>query len=601
MKTKILLLAFLFFTIGISFAQTTYNWGNWVTSPCFSGISYRVKCTGKMNNNSGLYGWDIEFRNSYSRSVWFYVATGDNVQDLDNEIIDLKVRSVTLSPNSTGSGGYIDFKNGCNSTIMVAIGKLQFKKTNSNSWETFYAECDKGGGICYLCSKKPTTGCPNVDKSNSEANTDPLTKYENKTNSNNQQAEQQENQRIVEENQRRAEEERQKKFQAQQELVNISVNATTDLINYFANRKNALRNSLSSEDAKALLAIVNSENPADYTQNIIQIFTDLGYTHRKTDKKEETTYIFLNNDIHNINDFMMISIHPANKYDDYNSISFSYHRRKKLLEQLSTLGSNLKGFNSPEIKGISPSREKKVEQEKQAEGQKKIELAKNKVEFEKNTPQKLNKELESNITAQYVVAEHIKTIGGLEKLKSINNIIQTIENEKGTFKSIVAHGKILNKGISDGNSYKSVFNGTTGYSEWNGNKIEMDKKMISQYQKNQPIFILKFQQNSDLELKGIEQFRERECYAVSEKSNVNEVSIIHTYYFDTKSFELLGIEFLSNATNYQNKSYLLYDDYREVDGISFAFTQTSVSQNSTIINKTKELLLNQPISDKDFE
>lgn len=648
MKTKILLFGLFLLSIfcfGQKKGETVTT--EWLKHPCFNGIEYKVINYNYKNSDEEAY-WGIIVRNgygaplscSYSLKVggvsWgsgydntYELAPGKSYSHSDGGL----VTAMNFKSSSTNFTFEVkdvkvgDTKFACENGRQINLTQKEKNDTwQQNQYQSASELVERKNQLCaelgklingksnniYALCQAQTYGSGDVNKLKHEVKLleDEIhkLKYEDSsnkgianqttTNSSNQQAEQQrqqqEYQRIAEENARRDEEERQKKAQAKQELINISVNAATDLINYFANRKNALRNSLSQEDAQALLAIVNSENPTEYTQNIIQIFTDLGYTHRKTDKKDETTYIFLNNDIQNINDFMMISIHPASKYNDYNSISFSYHRRKKLLEQLSSLGSNLKGFDMPEITGISPSRQNKREENIKKE-------VNNKLEFEKYVPQKINKVLENNITAKYVVEEHIKTIGGLEKLKLINNITTTTENEKGTSKQIVAHGKILNKGISDGNSYKSVFNGTTGYSEWNGNKIEMDKKMVPQYQKNQPIFILKFHQNPDLELKGVELFRGKECYAVSEKSNINEVSIEHTYFFDTKNFELLGIEYLSIANNYQSKTYLLYDDYRPVDGISFAFKVTSVSQNSTSTNIVKELLINQTLTDKDFE
>lgn len=640
MKTRIFLLGFL---ISFTFSFGQQKWGEWEAHPCFSGIKARAKKNWDKSYN-GSYEWSVQIQNNYSQSVQLTAYFGDGISSKQGNLF-------TISAGSQGSTLVIDSHS---SSLPWSIDKVCFYKRDGQFW---CHEKEINGYASYAldCSGKYNIYDKKLNSNNQNSNTsqnnnqstqtqqtgnsfmdvyrqamsanesgrydEAITlwnkaytvavndeqrnqakqwaeqSYQAKQKGNQQieqQKQQQENQRIAQENARRAEEERQKKVQAKQELINITVNGATDLINYFATRKNALRNSLSSEDAQALIAIVNSENPTEYTQNIIQIFTDLGYTHRKTDKKDETTYIFLNNDIQNINDFMMISIHLANKYNDYNSISFSYHRRKKLLEQLSSLGSNLKGFDMPEITGISPSRQKNREEKNRETENKKLEL-------EKYVPKKLNKVLESNITAKYVIEEHIKTIGGLEKLKSINNSTTTFKNEKGTLKSIVAHRKISNKGTSDGNSYKSVFNGTTGYSEWNGNKIKIDKKMIPQFQKNQPIFILKFYQNPDLELKGVELFRDKECYAVSEKNTLNEVLSVHTYYFDIKSFELLGIEFVSNAINYQSKSYLLYDDYREVDGISFAFTQTTISENYTSISKITEIKLNEPLTDKDFE
>lgn len=159
-----------------------YDWGNWTVSPCFSGISYRVKFVGKQNDGNGLNSWAIEFKSTYSKDIRFSYAMGDNIQDVDNAIINSyagsnsKNRSGTyhsgwIKANSTTPpAGYIDFKNGGNAGIMVRVGKIQFAKTNgANTWELTYATCD-GGGVCYLCSKAPTSMCKNATAANSNNN-----------------------------------------------------------------------------------------------------------------------------------------------------------------------------------------------------------------------------------------------------------------------------------------------------------------------------------------------------------------------------------------------------------------------------------------------
>lgn len=402
---------------------------------------------------------------------------------------------------------------------------------------------------------------------------------------------------IAEENAQRAEEERQRKSQSKQELINLSVNAATELINYFATRKNALRNSLTQEDAQALLAIVNSENPLDYLQNIIQIFSDLGYTYRETKKRNDITIITMNNDVQNINDFLNIFIRPAKGgFDRYNSISFSYHRRKKLLEQLSVLGNNLKGFDIPTIEGIPPSVQKLEEEKKYAEEQWKA-------AFQKQKPVVLGNP-SKDITIQKVIDKSINAIGGIEKLKTVQSITRFIKDLKTgeKSKSIYARGRFTIEGISNSNTFKTTFNGISGYGEFNGTRTNFDRETVLLYKDIQPIDILTLQQSPDLSLGPNVIFFETECYTIVEKSRFKGLDFVKKHFFEVVSGLWIGTEELVTGSNYSTMGYIYYTNYKEVNGILFPLYKSVFYENGDLsMTETTEIKIDEPLNDKDFE
>lgn len=388
------------------------------------------------------------------------------------------------------------------------------------------------------------------------------------------------------------------KSQAKIKAIGELTTASANLITYFANRKNALRNTLSTEDGQALMDIVNSENPTEYVQNIIQIFTDLGYTFRETEHKENYVIITLNNDVANINDFMLIFIRPAS-YDEYNSISFSYHRRKKLLEQLSVLGDNLKGFDHPEIKGIPPSKQEKVLQKKIAEAQEKQDLAKLK-------PSKSNTIVGNNITVKSIIDRHIAAIGGIEKLKRIDNIFETIETKTGNIKNLTAKGKSWMIEVSNGKSIKYAFNGSTGYFQYEGSqKNNFDIEAIAEFKKLKPFQkIFELQANSDLKLGENERISGKDCYTLILTSKSPDYNSTTKYFFEISSGLWLGDESISlnTKTNEKHIRSISYENYREVGGILFPFTSTTISDDKILYKSTTtEIKLNEPVTDKDFE
>lgn len=335
---------------------------NWIqASKCFPEIYYQVKTRypnhPRNYKHDGTYSVWIKFKNAGGKGVKFWVkinvpnSTGGEL-NLNNQLAPGEVDQNAFSEVHTTAPP---------SSINVNIYKATYNLSTTN-----YIECNNG---VLSNSNNLTNQTNNSTSSNTQQND--LTEY-NRSKAEMEQKMQQKNQEIANRN---AEAQRQQQLlkqqqeqQRQQQLqqgINQVTTATVDLVTYFANRKNALRNSLSSEDGQALIDIVNSDNPTNYTQNIIQIFKDLGYTLRETERKDNYVIITLNNDVANINDFMLIFVRPAS-YDYYNSIGFSYHRKQKLREQLAVLGDKLKGSDGLELQGISASnRQKKlVEDEK---------------------------------------------------------------------------------------------------------------------------------------------------------------------------------------------------------------------------------------------
>jgi|GEM_PF-2352328 len=382
-------------------------------------------------------------------------------------------------------------------------------------------------------------------------------------------------------------------------------NATTDFLKVLNNRKRANKSALSSEDAQVLLGIVNSETPFDYAQNIIDIFSDLGYTYKSTDKLSYGGMYISMFDNSTIQWPLSIVIDPASKYDPYNKIKFSYQRKEKLYNQLLSLGDNLVGFS---IKGISPTRKKEEEQkntEKEqkilVEEQKKKEIAE---KFAEIIPLKSSKRVDTNVTIESIIKKYIIARGGEEKLKAVKTITILTETEKFSMKMTMTHGKVINIGTyNDGNNFKIVFNGTTGYSEFFGKKSILDNDEIAFYKTSQPIEqVFRAQNNAALNLgEFIENFKGRDCYAITENSKFRNVSLINKQYFDIVSGLWVGTETIATAPNYNNTSYVYYDDYRSIGGILFPFSMVRIDEKSLTKTITTEVKLNVNISDSDFQ
>ncbi len=405
MMKKIFLLAAFLFQLTICIGQGT-NWGPWTQHACFKGLQTRAKVR-DYNNSAKQYDWDVEIKNNYSMKVSFNY-------DIENSSIDGRT---TMKPGETGKSWTL---NPSNSGLIIEFSKVCFHHPSGfdqcaeydQKGYASFADCDNGSPN-YQVYNGTSKGSSNTSSSNTTSTnqtrrvqeaeenkrltegTKTYFEYYNRATSagqagnydeaisnwnsaisvavNDAQREnaqawlaevqkakanssaQTKNAEVQRQQQLLKQQQEEQRQQQLQQGVNQITTATVDLVTYFANRKNALRNSLSKEDGQALIDIANSESPTNYTDNIIQIFTGLGYTLRKTERKDNMVMIFLNNDVANVNDFMLISIYN-------NSISFDYHRKNKLLEQLSVISDKLKNFT---LYGISPTnQQKKIVQDK---------------------------------------------------------------------------------------------------------------------------------------------------------------------------------------------------------------------------------------------
>lgn len=395
---KIFLLSILLFQLTFVFGQNT-QWSNWTSMSCYQGFKTSANNLGFVKSINE-YSWKMKIKNNYNRRVHFNMSwiVGNEKQSIGRFSLNpgeetnhvsyyfksnstswqVEVTEVCFGENwmSCTNGCYAECDNGSpkqpncdkntgstNSTNQTNTSNQQNDPTfdrNNASFQDYYKRATAAGQAgnydeaISLWNSAIAVAVNDDQRNNARAWLAEAEKAKNSSNN------QKQNQEIANRN---AEAQRQQQLLKQQqkaEAINQLTTTTVDLVTYFANRKNALRNSLSNEDGQALLDIVNSENPTNYTQNIIQIFRDLGYTLRETERKDGYVIITLNNDVANINDFMMIFVRPAS-YDYYNSISFSYHRKQKLREQLAVLGDKLKGSDGLELKGISATnRQKKI-------------------------------------------------------------------------------------------------------------------------------------------------------------------------------------------------------------------------------------------------
>ena len=643
---KIFLLSILLFQLTLVFGQNT-QWSPWTNMSCYQGFKTSASNNGLVKSINE-YSWIMKIKNNYNRRVHFNMSwiVGNEKQSIGR---------FSLNPGEETRHTSFYFKS--NSTSwQVEVTEVCFGENWMSCTNSCYAECDNGSPKQPNCDKNiGSTNSTNQTNTSNKQNTqqNDLSEY-NRSKADLERQLEEKNAEITRQNEENArlgqiwnnaikagvdahnsgnyteaknqftiainnssnETNRQnaknyfnksveaEKSQAKIKAIGEFTTATTNLITYFANRKNASRNSLTHEDGQALMDIVNSDNPTEYVQNIIQIFTDLGYTHRETEIKDKYVVITMNNDVRNINDFMLIFIRPAN-YDNYNRISFRYDRKQKLKEQLAILGDNLKYSDNIEISGISPLKQKIEENKKAEEDQKKVEEENKKLKIKQEianiTPVKSKNLIDSTISVQSIIDKCIVAMGGENKLKAVENLIEYREEEDLSSITIRAFGKFSYVSNYKGKSSKIVFDGSSGYTDFSSGRRTLYEKEISFYKKSQPLYILELKLRQDLTVGEIETIKGKDYITIIEPPEViNGLTYSKKIYFDIHNGLFFG--FATTESIYKTTEYEFYSDYKEVKGIKFPFTEIRTFKDYPIRKTiTTDIKINQNISENDFK
>jgi zinc protease len=212
----------------------------------------------------------------------------------------------------------------------------------------------------------------------------------------------------------------------------------------------------------------------------------------------------------------------------------------------------------------------------------------------------------AGITAQTVLDNYVKAIGGIEKLKSVKSVSQ-----KGTFAvgpmvlEVIQKSKNNNKllltiGQPGLQMVKQVFDGKNASSSQMGQKQELDEAQINTMKMQSDLLA---ETHLDVygitcELKGIDKLDGKEVYVLEIKQKDGKVS---TDYFDvTTGLRLQSVSSESSPMG-DLVSTTLIKSYITVDGISFPSEITQSVGPQVIEMKMTEVKLNENIADSEFK
>ncbi|RLK03016.1 insulinase family protein [Tenacibaculum discolor] len=203
----------------------------------------------------------------------------------------------------------------------------------------------------------------------------------------------------------------------------------------------------------------------------------------------------------------------------------------------------------------------------------------------------------NGVTASSVVDDYFKAIGGKDKVANVKSVMITSNAAvQGMQLSLVQKNATPNKSsvivsMMGNVMQKVIFDGTKGYQEANGQKKEMTEEELEKAKKESAPFADKAYKTGTLD--RIEPIDGNNAYVI--KHGKKEI------FYDVKSG--LKVKEVKTAKGPQGeiKVPVVFSDYKEVNGIKFPHKMIQKNGPMTFEFITKEIKINEGVSDADFK
>ncbi|MFY1047079.1 M16 family metallopeptidase [Chryseobacterium sp. GP-SGM7] len=207
--------------------------------------------------------------------------------------------------------------------------------------------------------------------------------------------------------------------------------------------------------------------------------------------------------------------------------------------------------------------------------------------------------VDAGVTVASVVDKYIAAIGGKANLAKVNsyttNATMSMQGQNLDFKIIKAQGGKELQTVSMGamTLQKQVFDGKTGYSEQQGQKVAMTKEEIADNLKNTELFEeLGFAKSGDYKLTGIEKINGEDSYAIKSGDKA--------YYYSVKTGLKTGETETVKTQGQEMSVPTTFADYKDVAGVKMPYTITVNQMGMDMTMKVKSYEVNQA-KDSDFK
>jgi hypothetical protein len=212
------------------------------------------------------------------------------------------------------------------------------------------------------------------------------------------------------------------------------------------------------------------------------------------------------------------------------------------------------------------------------------------------------KEISDNITVKNIFENHLNAIGGVEKLNSVTSISITaaVTIPGAPFKpNAIIKEKFPNKSSMEmsvpnmGTLMTQKFNGEDGYIEQMGQKIPYEDDQKTEQKEKKGLFEEIYLDDSVAQIVSLSPVDGKDIYKVQIKENSFR-------FYEADTGLLIMTEETTVAMGNEIKTITKFSDYREIDGVKYAFKREIITGPQTIVIEADQVILNEEIADDFF-
>ena len=213
------------------------------------------------------------------------------------------------------------------------------------------------------------------------------------------------------------------------------------------------------------------------------------------------------------------------------------------------------------------------------------------------------KEISSDVTVASILEKYISKVGGKDKLSGINTI-SIVANVTIPGAPFTPRADIKEKSPNLSSLVMSVegmgtlmtqkFDGEGGYMEQMGQKIPMEKDQIESSKSKKGLFEEIYMDDSEMEIVSLGPVDGKDTYKIKVKEN-------NFRYYDAESGLMIMTEEVTQQGGNTITSITKYSDYKEVDGIMYAFKREIQAGPQKIDFEILTVTFNEEISDEFFK
>ncbi len=209
-----------------------------------------------------------------------------------------------------------------------------------------------------------------------------------------------------------------------------------------------------------------------------------------------------------------------------------------------------------------------------------------------------NKAIDAGVTAETVIDNYIKAIGGRKAVEGVKNLTLLAQAEMqgmkldSEVKNTTKDQSSLVLSMGGNPLQKVIFNGEKGYMVAQGQRIDYDDKQNADAKLSAapfPELTVK-----DAKLERVEPVDGKDAYVVSFKGGKEA---FYDKASGLKVKEVTTQEMMGQSIT----STISFENYKDVDGIKFPFTIKQAAGPQEITFEVSKIVINEGVSDSDFE